>query len=159
AELKIKEELFQKREDLDREAELKRQELRDQERRLEKREDGLEQKNQALLKKERSLESTQKKLSERRAEVEKRGKEAEALGGPQTQKLHEIPALTREQARDLLLERLARELTEEIAQRIRRHEEQLKASCDDKARQILATCIHRYAAEHTADTTVSTVDI
>src|SRR5207237_139683 len=31
--------------------------------------------------------------------------------------------------------------------------------CDDKARQVLATAIHRYAAEHTADTTVSTVDI
>src|SRR5262249_56454788 len=70
-----------------------------------------------------------------------------------------IRELSRDQAQALLLERLSSELSDEVAQRLRRHEENLKAVCDDKARQVLATCIHRYAAEHTADTTVSTVDI
>jgi ribonucrease Y len=35
----------------------------------------------------------------------------------------------------------------------------LRLTSEEKARRILATAIHRYAAEHTADTTVSTVDI
>src|SRR5207249_8283930 len=33
------------------------------------------------------------------------------------------------------------------------------STCETKAREILATSIQRYAAEHTADTTVSSVDI
>ena len=159
AELKVKEDTIQKRETLEREAEEKRNELREHERRLEKREDGIEQKNQALVKKERSLDHTHKKLSERKAEIEKRLQDIEELHQKQMAELHRIGEMNREDARTLLLERLSTELSDEIASRLRRHEENLKASCDDKSRQILATCIHRYAAEHTADTTVSTVDI
>ncbi len=42
---------------------------------------------------------------------------------------------------------------------MQKHEESLRQASEEKARRILATAIHRYAAEHTADTTVSTVDI
>jgi ribonuclease Y len=159
SELKAKDELYKKREECNREMEQARNELREHERRLEKREDLLEQKHQAQLKKERSLEHGQRKLSERREHVEKRGQELEALITQQAQKLHEISALSREQAEKVLLERLDKELSEEIAARIQKYENQLRSTCEEKARQILATAIQRYAAEHTADTTVSTVDI
>ena len=57
------------------------------------------------------------------------------------------------------MDRLERELSEVIAVRLHKHEEALRQTSEEKARRILATAIHRYAAEHTADTTVSTVDI
>lgn len=159
AELKAKDDLFQQRETLAREMEVIRGELREQERRLDKREDTLDEKQQALNKKERSLDNQKAKLSERRAEIERQGKEADALVLRQTQKLHEITNLDRAAAEHLLMERLERELMDQVASRLHRHEEQLKQSCEEKARRMLATAIHRYAAEHTADTTVSTVDI
>jgi ribonucrease Y len=159
AELANKEELIKNRETLEREAEQKRKELRDQERRLEKREDSLEQKHQTLVKKERVLENGQRKLSEKKADVEKKTEEVELLRQQQMSELHRITELTRDQAQILLLERIESELSGEIATRLRRHEEALRASCEEKAREILVTCIQRYAAEHTADTTVSTVDI
>jgi ribonuclease Y len=159
AELKAKDEIFRKREDFNREAELSRGELREQERRLEKREDGLEQKHQLLLKKERSLQHTERKLHERKEHLDKKTEEAEALVTQQSQKLHELSGLNREQAERLLLERLDRQLADEIAGRIQKQEEFVRQSGEQKAREILATAIQRYAAEHTADTTVSTVDI
>src|SRR5262245_24411930 len=159
AELASKEEGFRQREVVEREAEDKRNEMREHERRLEKREDAIEQKTRELQKKERSLENTHRKLSERKGEIEKRAEEVEALLVKQQAELHRISGLSRDDAQKLLLDRLTTELSDEVAVRIRRHEEQLKSVCDDKARQVLATCIHRYAAEHTADTTVSTVDI
>jgi len=159
AELKAKDEIFQKREEFNREIEKLRHEQRDQERRLEKREDTLEQQHQAQLKKERTLQHTERKLHERREHLEKRIEDSETLVQEQTQKLHEISTLNREQAEHLLLERLDKELAGEIAVRIQKQEEYLRASGETKAREILATAIQRYAAEHTADTTVSTVDI
>jgi ribonuclease Y len=159
AELQAKDELFKKRDEFNREAEQARHELREQERRLEKREDGLEQKSQVLLKKERAVEHSQRKLSEKREHVEKRSQELDALIQKQTEKLHEITGLNREQAEQLLLERLEQELSGEVAGRIQKHEDALRQSCEEKARAIVATAIQRYAAEHTADTTVSTVDI
>lgn len=159
AELKAKDDLYQKRESLTRETEQMRAEVREQERRLDKREDSLEEKNQALQKKERALEHEQKKLKERRDEVEKRAEEVESLIKQQTQKLHSLSGLGREQAEKLLLVRLESELSHVIAARIQKAEESVKSCAEEKARRILATAIHRYAAEHTADATVSTVDI
>jgi ribonucrease Y len=159
AELKAKDELFQKREEFNRDMEQARGELRDQERRLEKREDSLEQKHQAQVKKERVLQHSERKVHERRELLDKRLLEGEALVQAQTQKLHELSGLNREQAEKLLLERVDQQLADEIATRIQKQEEYLRATAEQKAREILASSIQRYAAEHTADTTVSTVDI
>jgi ribonuclease Y len=166
AELQAKEDLFKKREELDREAEQKRNEVREEERRVEQaraelrdEERRLGKREDALLKKERTLEHSQRKVSERRSELEKRHQEAEALVAQQTQVLHQISNLSRDQAETLLLERLNRELADQVASRIQQHEETLRTTCEEKARRIVAVAIQRYAAEHTADTTVSTVDI
>jgi len=159
AELDAKDELFKKREEFNREMEQARNELREHERRLDKREDALEQKHDAVGKKEKALDSSQRKVAERKNELDKRHEELDALLTQQAQALHEISRLSRDQAEQMLLERVEKQLTGQIAIRIQKHEEMLKATCEEKARAILATAIHRYAAEHTADTTVSTVDI
>jgi ribonuclease Y len=159
AELSLRDELFKRREEFNLEAEKARNEIRDQERRLEKREDVLDQKHQAQVKKERAIEHSQRKLVERKEQVEKRGAELEVLMQEQNKKLHEISTLTRDQAEHMLLERLEHELTDEVATRIQKRYELLKASAEEKAREIVGTAIQRYAAEHTADTTVSTVDL
>jgi ribonuclease Y len=159
AELKAKDDLYQQREEFKRETEQIRGELREQERRLARREDGLEEKNRDLQKRERNLDHLKTKLNDRKNEVEKRAQEMEKLVEQQTRKLHEITGLGRDQAERLLMERLERELSRDIAARLQKHEEQLKQASEEKSRRILATAIHRYAAEHTCDTTVSTVDI
>src|SRR5262249_236938 len=159
SELKAKDELFQKREEFNREMEQARAELREQERRLEKREDVVDQKHQLQLKKERTLEHMQRKLSERKELLEKRGRELAGLNQRQTEKLQEITNLPRPQAEQLLFERLEEELSQEVAERIQKREEEFRLSCEEKARAILAGAIQRYGAAHTADTTVSTVDI
>jgi ribonuclease Y len=159
AELKAKDDLYHQREEFKRETEQVRSELRDQERRFARREDGLEEKSRDLQKRERSLESLKGKLTERKSEVEKRAQEMEKLIEQQMRKLHDITGLNREQAERLLMERLERELADALAARLQKHEEQLRQSSEERSRRILATAIHRYAAEHTCDTTVSTVDI
>jgi ribonuclease Y len=159
AELEAKEQLFKRREEANREIDQARAKLTEQERRLDKREDSLEQKNDAQMKREKALDHTERKLKERRAELEKKHQDADTQLAKQAELLHQITGFNRDQAEKLLLERLERELADEVAGRIQRHEENLKAVMEEKSRRILATAIHRYAAEHTADTTVSTVDI
>lgn len=159
AELKAKDDLYHQREEYQRETEQIRGELREQERRLARREDGLEEKARELHKRERSLDNLKGRLNERKSEVEKRAQEIEKLLDRQMRKLHEISGLNRAQAERLLMERLERELSEILAVRLRKHEEQLRLGSEERSRRILATAIHRYAAEHTCDTTVSSVDI
>ncbi len=159
SELKAKDEFFKKREEFNREADKTRNEQKDQERRLEKKEDLLEQQSEILLKKEKHIQHTEKKLHERKEHLDKKIQDAEKLMEEETKKLHEITGMTRPEAEKLLLERLDHELADEVASRIQKNEEQIKSVSEEKARRIIATAIHRYAADHTADTTVSTVDI
>jgi ribonuclease Y len=159
AELRAKDDQYKQREEFKRETEQIRMELREQERRLVKREDVLEEKHQALLKKETSLEHLKKRIQERRHEVEKRAQEMEVLIAQQDQKLQEISGLSREQAETRLMEHLERDLAQQIVSRLQKHDETLRQTCEERARRILATAIHRYAAEQTCDSTVSTVDI
>ncbi|MGL4555299.1 MAG: ribonuclease Y [Gemmataceae bacterium] len=159
AELKGREDLLHQRDGLTREMELVRAELREQERRLDKREDGLDEKTQLLAKKERQLESAKAKLIERKGELERLGTQAAALVEQQTAELNRLSGLSRDQAEALLLSRLEKSLADAVASRLHRFDETLKATAEERARRVIATAIHRYAAEHTADTTVSTVDI
>lgn len=159
AELKGREEALTFREQEEKEIETERNELRELERRLVRKEEKLDKKQQSLAKKERSVESHQRKLSERKSNLEKRSKELDELIEEQSLMLHELAELEPEQAKEMLLERLNTQLSEEIGARLHKHEEMMESRGEEISRRILATCIHRYAAEHTADTTVSTVDI
>jgi ribonuclease Y len=159
SELKAKDELFKKRESFTKELEEGRGKLRDQERRLEKREDSLEQRENEHVKKERNFEQHERKLKERKHELDKKHEDLERLKSDQLQKLLEISGLKREEAEQQLLKRLETELSTVLATRIQKHEEAVQATCEEKARNILALAVQRYAADHTTDTTVSTVDI
>src|SRR5436190_685525 len=70
----------------------------------------LEQKRQLQVREKRELDHKERKIKERREQLEKRGQELDGLLTQQTQKLHEISTLNRDQAEKLLLERLEKEL-------------------------------------------------
>jgi ribonuclease Y len=159
AELKARDDAFRRREELTRELETARAELRELERRVEKREDAAEQKQKELARKEKHLDGLKEKIADRKEALEKKSKHLEELIEAETKKLHEITGLSPETARAMLLDRLARELADEVAAKIRQHEERIKQQAELKAREIITVAIQRYAAEQTAGTTVSTVDI
>jgi ribonuclease Y len=159
AELQAKDELFKRRDQTNRETEQLRNELRELERKLEKRESAIELRHKEVGKKERSVETTQKKLHERSEYVEGRAAELEEMIKEETTRLHSLSGLSRDQAEKLLIERIERELTDEIVTRLQRHEEKFRSESEQKAREILSMAVQRYAAPHTATATVSTVDI
>ncbi|QVL34908.1 ribonuclease Y [Telmatocola sphagniphila] len=159
AELRVKDEYFQKRDEFNRETEKMRTDLRDLERKLEKKEDNLEQRQTQIQKKERDLEKSQKKLAEKQEVLDKQSNDLEVTLTEQKKLLSQITGMSREDAEKLLMARVEEELSGEIGERIRKHEEGLKSITDQKSREILASAIQRYAAQHTAETTVSTVDI
>ncbi|MEO2087953.1 MAG: ribonuclease Y [Gemmataceae bacterium] len=158
-ELRAKDEAFRKREEVTRELEKTRGELREQERRLEKREDAVEDQLRKLAEKEKQLDAAVKKAAEQREALEKRAKDLDAVIEQETKALHQITSLSRADAEKMLLDRLEEDLADEVAARIRKANEHVAQQAEAKAREILATAVQRYAAAHTADATVSTVDI
>ena len=158
-ELAGKEEILHRRTLLDQEAEETRRTLRDQERRLDKRADLIDGKLELINKKDREFEVIQRHLAAQQEEITRRQAEARDLLDQQRELLHRIAQIGPEEARDVLLRRVEGELQHEIGGLILKHEASLRESAGLKSREILVMAIQRYAAAHTAETTVSTVDI
>ena len=157
--LAAKAEALRRREVIDAEAELARRDLRDFEKRLEKRTDQVDQKFELITKKEREFDSIQRFLTEQQEDINRKQADLKQLFVEQREVLHRQAQLGPDEARALLFRRLEEDLRHEAGGLILKHEQMLRETCQQKAREILATAIQRYAASHTAETTVSTVDI
>src|SRR5258708_583835 len=158
-ELAGKEELLARREELEKEMNRVRDELRDQERRLDRREATVDEQHQDITKKGGMVELTQKKLAERNEAVEARDIELQQVLKQQQDQLYKISGMSPQPAQDTLLSKLNQELRNETGAVILKHEHELKANCDKLAREIIGMAVQRYAASHTSETTVSSVDI
>ena len=157
--LDAKAELIRRSEQVEKEVQEVRNEQRNSERRLAKREDNLDRKLDTLASKERSLEASGKQLAEREKSMTVKEKHlAEALAQQRAQLL-KITGMTVDQAKELLLKRLESDVQQESAALIEKRFAEAQETAKQRACEVILTAIQRYAAEHTSDSTVSTVDI
>ncbi len=158
-ELEIKEELLRRKEGLNKELAKDREDLRDVERKLDKRESGLNELDNQIKAKEKMLQTTQNRLSEKTKNAEAHERELEKLLKQEQEELYKISSLSKEQASERLMTRLGHELRAEAGSQILKKEKDLKENSERMAREIIGMAIQRYASTHTAETTVSTIDI
>ena len=152
ATLEAKDEALKMRAELERETKIRKGELGAVEKRLESREDRLQEKN-------KELEDREKKIKQAEKEILSLKDKLELVRDQLIQTLEKVASLSREEARQELLAKLDKELTQEMGQRIIANEEKIKKESDKRAREILATAIQRCAADHVVETTTSLVEI
>lgn len=134
-------------------------EHRESERRLTKREDAFDRKEDAVAQKDAALQKQLEALRERDAKSVKKEAEIDALLEQQKESLQRVSGLSREQAKETLLQRVEEEARHEVAKVTRRITEEAETQAKDKAREITLMAIQRYASEHTSESTVRSVAI
>ena len=159
AEAKAKSEFISRREQFDKETETSRKELRREEKRLAKREDMVDQKLDTLNSKERMVEAGQRAISEREKSLANKDRHLNELIGQQKSQLLKVANLSVDEAKGILMERIEKEMAGETAALIERRLEEARETSEREAKEIILNSIQRYAAEHTCESTVSTVDI
>ena len=140
------------RNEFERESRERRNELQRIERRL-------IQKEEALDKKSESLELKDDKLNKKIKDVEDRRQDIELLYEKELRKLEELSGLTSEDARQLLLSDIEKEIKYEAAVLIRDVESKAKEEAEKRAREIITYSIQKCAADHVAETTVTVVSL
>jgi ribonucrease Y len=136
-----------------------RNELRGAERRLDKREDTLAKKEDVLATKERKLESDRVGLVEQGKQIAEKQQQADSLVQQQRSELLRIARLTPDQAKALCLRQIEQEVEKDAGQIVERIITTAEDNAKEKARHIIISAIQRYAAEHTCETVVATVDV
>lgn len=158
-ELEAKKNAMKLREDAEKTLNDERKKLDEIEKRLTKREDNLDRKLDVLTTKEKVLDDRDQKLATKESEIDKKVQETDKLLEEQRDKLMRITGLSESQARDQLFQQLENELSQETGQLIQREMSKAEEEAKDNARKITVQAIQRYAAEHTAVTTVTTIVI
>lgn len=150
--LEAKEDASRIRSSLDREIRDRRNELSRSERRLLQKEESLDRKIENIEKKEANITKKQETL-------EKKNKEVDGFIEKQIQELEKISGYTREEAKEILLSELEKDVRHDAALMIRNIESEAKEEADKKAKYIITGAIQRCAADHVAESTVSVVSL
>jgi len=150
--LEAKEEVHKLRSELDKETRERRNEIQRVERRIQQKEENLDKKLESFENKEEGLLRKEKELQRLKEDIEK-------LHKKQVLELERVSELTRDQARELLLSNIEKDLAHDMAVKIREHENRAKEEADKKAKNIIALAIQRSASDYVAESTVSVVSL
>ncbi|HVF38407.1 MAG TPA: ribonuclease Y [Gemmatimonadaceae bacterium] len=152
-----KEELIRHREDWEREARKRREEIEAEEKRVQERDSLLNRKYDLIEQRERETAARSTELGHRQETLNARELELERLLTEEKRRLEQLAGLSAQEAKNELVQRLADEAQADAANRIRDIRETAKRNADREAKKIIALAIQRIAAEQTAETTVSAV--
>jgi ribonuclease Y len=157
--LEIKEEWQRQRQEFEAETAAKRNKLQTLERQLKSREEALQEKLELLQRKERHFQALEQELAQRQQQLEQKLQEAHQLVQEQIARLEHIAGISREQAKQLLLENLLTEARNEAAQYVRQIREEARLTAEREAKSIIVQAIQRTAADYSVETTVTVVQL
>ncbi len=130
----------------------RQQDLLRAQKRLENRESLFDQK---LL----ELENKKQELLEKAERIEKIKIEIGKIKEEQMAKLEKVAKLTKEEAKNVLLENTEREIKEDLLARMKKLNNQASQELDKKAKEILTIAIQRCAVSHATESTTTTIDL
>lgn len=159
AALAAKADALKLRDEAEKELTRRREEFERLERRTEKQGRELDQKLEEIRAREREFGRKQETFAQREEQLRERTAGIERLEEQQRQRLERIAGLTTDEARREVMQRVEDEARGQASALARDIKEQARRSADREARRIIAMAAQRLAAEHTSETTVSTVTL
>lgn len=138
--------------DAKKEENVRRQEIGRLRERLEKREEIFDKKFIEIERKEKEIQRGNEEVLKIREEIK-------GIRKDQVEKLEKIASLTKERAKDILLDLVEKESGEDLMVRIRKLEQENSDVIEKKAKEFLTSAIERCASSHAAETTTTSVSL
>ncbi len=150
--LEAKEEAMRARAQGETEIRERRSELQKSEQRLTQKEESLDRKIEALERRTTALSDQEKALETTRQELQE-------LHQKQLAEIERVSGLTSQEAREILLSEVEKEVRTEANRRVKLVEAEVKEEGDERARKVLVAAIQRLSTDVTSESTVSVVPI
>ena len=148
--LEAKEEAHRLRTDAERDAKERRMEIQRAEKRLAQKEESVDRKLENIDRKVENISKQEHELQEKR-------KELDSFLAKQIEELEKISGMTAEEAKQLLLAEIEKDVRHDASVMIKDIESKAKEEADRRAKEIISGAIQRCAADHVAESTVSVV--
>ena len=145
-----KDEAHRIRSDADREVRDRRNEVNRSERRIQQKEESIDRKLESIEKKEENINRQQQEIANKK-------KELDSFVEKKVVELEKISGLTADEAKQILLEEIEKDVRHDASVMIKDIEQKAKEEANSKARDIIVGAIQRCAADQVAESTVSVV--
>ncbi len=157
--LEAKDEALRIKQRAEDEARTKMREVREFEKKLGKREFYLDRKMELADNRVTELDKREEELKRQRENIAHKELELQSLLEKQTERLERIAGMTRKEAEETLMNSLIEKARENVSKKAREIRENTIAEANREAKKIIVSAIQRSAADHTAETTVSVVNL
>ncbi len=157
--LQAKERFIQLRAEHDKQVSERNSKLASAENKIKQTEGNLSRKIDENSKKEKSLEQQRMQLETQKVECEKKREEYESIIAEQTQRLEQVSNMTRDEAKNLLIENMKSEATLQASAYVNEIIEEAKLGATKEARRIVVNSIQRVATETAIENSVTVFNI
>ncbi len=109
--------------------------------------------------KEELLNRKEEEVNKKEKNIEKVNKEVETIKSDLASKLEKIAALTKDDAKKILLDEIDKDLGDEKAKKIKENEEEIKLKSEDISKNILIETMQKTVSEYIGPATTAIVDL
>ena len=151
--------LLQSKTEFEKEQRERRKEIQQSERRLQSREETLEKRAVTLDNRETELSHREQGFKTKEEAIDKKAQEYQGLIEETRQQLEQIAGMNREEAKNVLLEKMMSDARTEAARQIMTVEEEAREEAERRARKIISVAVERLAGEFVSERTTAVIPL
>ena len=154
-----KEEIHKLKLEADNEIKEKKNELKESEERIINREANIDRRDQTLQNREQMLEEKENILIDKQKDIQNEQVKIDEIKKEQIELLEKISGFSKKEAKDLVLKKVEEMMNLEITSYIKDRESEAKLEADRKAKEMLVSCMQKYAGDVANEQTVTVVTL
>ena len=158
-EIKLKDQLSKEKDKFEDEIRKKENEIHKEQLQLKDKENSIKQQMDEMQKKEKELKSKEQSVEDRKRHLETKMEEVDQKHKEALEKLQKISGLTKEEVIEELKSQLISDAKNSVAKIVKDIKDQARDTADKEAKNIIVNAIQRTAADHSADTTLSVINL
>ena len=159
AQVQAKDTILQAKSEAEKEINERRKEIQQVERRLQGRDEAMEKRSEALAEREEGLNRREQSLKSKADSQQKKEQEYDGLIDQTRQKLEQIAGLSRDEAKQVLVDQMTEEARQDASRRIMTVEEEAREEATRRARKIISIAIERLSGEFVSERTASVIHL
>ena len=135
----------------------RKNEIKENEERLLARENNIDRRDQTIQNRENQLEQKEQSLVEKQNEIQSEQVKIEELKKEQVELLEKIAGFTKNQARDMVMQKVEEMMNLEIVNYIKERETEAQLEADKKSKELLVEAMQKYSNEVANEQTITVV--
>jgi len=158
-ELKLKDLIAKKKEDAEKEISKKKNDIHREELDLKDKMNSLKRQQEIIQKKDKDLRGKEQSIEDRKRYLIEKQEQLDSKYEEETKKLEKISGYSKDEALEELKSGLITTAKNSVAKSIKQIKDEARDKADKEAKEIIVSAIQRTAADHSADTTLSVVNL